>query len=134
MINISKKLKIVISKYIDHLIPFDSKYQMPCASKAIKIEEFIKEVVSLDNFEHFAKNIIKVKKFALTDKYYSDFLENEYAEKFENDIFKLVFRHYFSSEVVLDSLSKKNELINQDYTNLISNSEMIEKLIKKTDS
>ena len=127
---INNKLKKNIINYIDFLIPENTLIGMPRASSAINIETFLKEILIIKNFKVFSSDIVKFEKFDSKDIVYSNFLKNVESRKFENNIFKLLIRHYFSSEVVIDALSKKNELINQDYTTLISNSEMIEKLIK----
>ena len=127
----SKKIKKSINKYIDHLIPKSSTYGMPSASEVINYDEFLEKITILKDFIIKVPHITKFKDFDSNDKIYQKFIKNADNLKFENSLFKILVKYYFTSEQVLDSLSKKNDLINQDYINLISSSEMIEKLIKK---
>jgi len=127
----SQDLKNSMRRYIDHLIPKSLAHDMPSASEVINLDHFLKKIMNLKDFNINSSYIIKFKNYDSKDKIYSKFIKNADNLKFENYIFKILVKYYFSSEQVLSSLSKKNDLINQDYINLISSSEMIEKLIKK---
>tara|TARA_B100000963_G_C22604967_1_gene662047 strand:+ start:428 stop:835 length:408 start_codon:yes stop_codon:yes gene_type:complete len=125
---ITEELKKIISKYIDYLIPEDASQGMPCATKAINLENFIEEILSLENFDNFYKFIINFKNFENNAEISLSFKNNYEALTLEKNIFKILCKHYFLSENVLLSLSKKNEFLENDYPKLLTKSSMIAKL------
>ena len=127
-------IKNIILSYIDFLIPRNSDPFMPPASEAIDFEEFY---ITLKKNETFWNLISKTA--IINNLNYKD--ENINVKKYANELIKVteledsisddLIYYYFKSPKVLESLKKRDNLINQEYTNLIGSSEMMEKLFNK---
>ena len=127
-------IKNIILSYIDFLIPRNPDPFMPSASEAIDFEEFY---ITLKKNETFWNVISKTA--IINNLNYKD--ENINVKKYANELIKVteledsisddLIYYYFKSPKVLESLKKRDILINEEYTNLIGSSEMLEKLFNK---
>ena len=107
---------------------------MPSASEAIDFEEFY---ITLKKNETFWNLISKTA--IINNLNYKDVNIN--VKKYANELIKVtdledsisddLIYYYFKSPKVIESLKKRDNLINQEYTNLIGSSEMMEKLFNK---
>ena len=127
-------IKNIILSYIDFLIPSNSDPFMPSASETIDFEEFYITLKTNETFWNLISKTAIINNLNCKD-------ENINVKKYANELIKVteledsisddLIYYYFKSPKVIESLKKRDNLINQEYTNMIGSSEMMEKLFNK---
>jgi hypothetical protein len=130
-----ENVKLIIKEFIDILIPSNKIHKMPSASEAINFEDFFLLLKKDENFWKLFNETFIQNKFdrSINDECYLQAIATELQKnrKLEGILGDTLINLYFKSSKVLESLSKMDKLINTDYTNLITSSEMMEKIFNK---
>lgn len=130
-----ENVKLIIKELIDLLIPRNKIHTMPSASEAINFEDFFLLLKKDENFWKLFNETFIQNKFdhSINDESYLQAIATELQKnrKLEGILGDTLINLYFKSSKVLESLSKMDKLINTDYTNLITSSEMMEKIFNK---
>ncbi len=123
-----KNLSLIIKGLLNTMIPDINNKLLPCGSDVIDIDIFIK-------FIHENKSITKVLYSILPENYDDIKNKNDYiflgsnlakSKELEMLIEDFVLKSYFSSDIVLESLSSRDTLDEVEYNDNLSKNKILE--------